>query len=375
MGIITKEVEVKLWGSNIKHYRDLGYKGKQGDIITVKVEDLPKGSNVRVIVNCDYCGKERNPRYVEYCNSIESDGTYACTNCTIRKAEKTNYKKYGVLNYSSTQECRDKVSNTLMSRYGISHVSESEEFLKRKCENNKLKYGVEHTLQVKEFRDKGIQTNLQKYGVEHVLQCEEIKDRMMNTTQERYGTPYASQNLEIKNKISNTNLDRYGYECVLSSPEIREKMTKTLYENSSQKSSRQQRYICNLYNGILNFPIKYYSADIYLLYDNIIVEFDGSGHFLNVITGRETEKEHTQKEIIRYNVIKREGYKQMRIISDKDFLPSDQVLLQMLSESRQYFSDYPNHSWTEFNISTSTLRNAENKQGIPYDFGELRKIK
>lgn len=375
MGIIIKEVEVKPTGKMIQYYRDKGYDAKYNQLLIVNIDDLPEKSSIHIKVSCDYCGEECNPRYVDYCNSIEIDGTYACVHCAIHKAEKTTYKKYGVLNYSSTKECREKVSNTLMSRYGISHVSKSEKFLKRKCENNKLKYGVEHTLQVKEFRDKGIQTNLEKYGVENVLQCEEIKKRMMSTMQIKYGTPYASQNLEIKNKISNTNLDRYGYECVLSSPEIREKMTKTLYENSSQKSSRQQRYICNLYNGILNFPIKYYSADIYLLYDNIIVEFDGSGHFLNVITGRETEKEHTQKEIIRYNVIKREGYKQMRIISDKDFLPSDQVLLQMLSESRQYFSDYPNHSWTEFNISTSTLRNAENKQGIPYDFGELRKIK
>lgn len=65
----------------------------------------------------------------------------------------------------------------------------------------------------------------------------------------------------------------------------------------------------------------------------------------------------------------------MRIISEKDLLPSDQILFQMLSEARSYFSTYPNHSWIEFNISTSTVRNAENKDGIPYDFGTLRTIK
>lgn len=375
MGILTKEVEVKLWGTNIKHYRSLGYNGKQGDIITVNVEDLSNGCNVRVIVACDYCGRECNPRYVEYHNSIEMDGTYACTHCSIHKAEKTMLKKYGVLNYSSTQECREKVVNTMQSRYGISHVSESKEFLKRKSNNNKEKYGVEHTFQVKEFRDKGIQTNLKKYGVEYASQSEEVQERIRNTTEQRFGVSYASQSDEIKDKILQTNLKKYGCKTPSQLPEVREKMVKTLYANSSQKASRQQRYINNLYQGILNFPVKYYCVDIYLPDDNLAVEFDGGGHMLNVVTGRESVEEYNHKEIVRFNVIKREGYKQMKIISLDDKLPSDATLLQMLSDAKQYFSLYPNHSWIEFNIDTSTVRNAEYKDGIPYSFGYLRTIK
>lgn len=375
MGILTKEVEVKLWGTNIKHYRSLGYSGEQGDIITVNVGDLSNGCNVRVVVACDYCGRECNPRYVEYHNSIEMDGTYACAHCSIHKAEKTMLKKYGVLNYSSTQECREKVVNTMQSRYGISHVSESKEFLKRKSNNNKEKYGVEHTFQVKEFRDKGIQTNLEKYGVEYASQSEEIQERIRNTTKQRYGVPNASQNVEIKEKILQTNLKRYGCKNPSQLPEIREKMSKTLYANSSQKASKQQRYICELYKGILNFPVKYYSVDIRLPNDNLAIEFDGSGHMLNVTMGRETINEYNHKEIIRYNVIKNEGYKQMKIISNNDKLPSDAILLQMLQDARNYFSLYPQHSWIEFNIDASSVRNAEHKDGISYDYGALRTIK
>ena len=47
----------------------------------------------------------------------------------------------------------------------------------------------------------------------------------------------------------------------------------------------------------------------------------------------------------------------------------------MLNYARNYFSQYPEHSWIEFNIDTSSIRNAEYKDGIPYSFGELRKIK
>lgn len=62
-------------------------------------------------------------------------------------------------------------------------------------------------------------------------------------------------------------------------------------------------------------------------------------------------------------------------LESNDKLPSDQVLLQMLSDAKSYFSLYPNHSWIEFNLSTSTVRNAEHKDGIPYDYGSLRTIK
>ena len=104
------------------------------------------------------------------------------------------------------------------------------------------------------------------------------------------------------------------------------------------------------------------------------IEYDGGGHDLNVKLGSITQKEFNQKEIIRNNIIKRNGYKQMKIISSNDKLPSDDVLLKMLSDTRQYFIDHPNHSWIEFNIDNSIVRNAENKNGISYDFGDLRKI-
>lgn len=35
---------------------------------------------------------------------------------------------------------------------------------------------------------------------------------------------------------------------------------------------------------------------------------------------------------------------------------------------------YLNHSWIEFDIDNSVVRNAENKNGISYEFGSLRMI-
>ena len=198
---------------------------------------------------------------------------------------------------------------------------------------------------------------------------------MTEMMQREYGVNHYSKTLEYKEKFVNTCINKYGYDSPTKVPEIREKMVRTLYNNSSQKISKQQRYINNLYHGILNFPVKYYNVDIYLPDDNLVVEYDGGGHMLNVVTGRETIEEFNQKEIIRNNIIKREGYKQMKIVSSTDKLPFDDVLLQLLSYTKEYFSQYPNHSWIEYNIDYSTVRNAEQIDGIFFDYGKLRKIK
>lgn len=176
-------------------------------------------------------------------------------------------------------------------------------------------------------------------------------------------------------KTHQTTFNRLGYYYASQSPEIKEKINKTLCKYSNQKTSRQQLYLYNLYGGELNYPIKCYSADICFPKEKLEIEVDCGGHDLNVKTGRVTQEEFDKRELIRNNLIKKEGYKQMRIISSKDKLPSDTVLLQMLKETREYFKRYPFHSWIEFNIDTSSVRNAECKNGIAYNYGKLRKIK
>jgi very-short-patch-repair endonuclease len=184
---------------------------------------------------------------------------------------------------------------------------------------------------------------------------------------------------ETKEKFVATMKERYGVENPAQSPEMLEKAAKTYYKNSSKKCSKQQFYIYNLYgkNNLveLNYPISYYNADICLIDEKLICEYDGGGHLLNVITGKINKEEHMQKEIIRFSVLKRAGYKQMRIISSKDKLPSDEVLFQMLFDARNYFSKYPSHSWIEFNIDTSSVYNAEHIDGVQYDYGKLRFLK
>lgn len=330
MGIITKEVEIKVNSFTIKHYESLGYKiplrksskssfrhtGKEfvydlGNTFSVKVEDLQKRSNVKIDVECDCCGKPiYDVTYEDYCKRIEMFGEYVCHGCSIN-----HYKG--------------------------------------SC--------------------------LKKYGVDNPAKLKEVKEQMMQTSLQRYGTVHPMQSSEIKNKTMQSCIDKYGYSNTLKVPEIREKVSQTLYKNGTTPTSRQQLYIYKLYdtNGQikLNFPVSYYNVDICFPNEKLIVEIDFGGHNLSVKTGKLTQEEFDKREIMRNNIIKREGYKQMRIISEKDLLPSDVALLQMLQDTHNYFSDYPNHSWIEFSIDTSSIRNAEHKNGIPYNFGALRRIK
>lgn len=353
MPILTKEVEIKIGSRNFKYYKELGYDfNNVGDKIKVKIEDLQKYTKTKVFVLCDMCKK--NTMMVGYCDYnkvVENTGDYVCKNCASEKRKITNNIKYGFSNVSQVPEIKEKVRQTNIEHFGVDNYSKTTECHER-------------------IR----QTCLKKYNSEHHLKNQDVKNKRYNTNLIRYGTKHTLSIPSIREKITETNLERYGFAVPSQSPEIREKITQTLYANFSQKVSKQQKYISDLYQGILNYPISRFSADICFPEEKLTIEYDGGFHNGNVKIGKITQEEFEQKEIIRNNIIKREGYKQMRISSSKDKLPSDQVLLQMLEESRNYFNT-TNHSWCIYDIDKSLLFNAENKQGVPYDFGTLRRIK
>lgn len=374
--LLTKEVEVRPTGKMIQYYKDKGYDAYHLKPIMVKIEDLSEKSNVYVDVLCDYCNNEiLHIKYVTYRRGIGNINKYACKNCSQKKLEDVLYALYGVKNSSQVSNASEKKIKTCIEKYGVVHHSMTNEY-KEKFKSTMLeRYGVDNAMKSNVFLKKSEQSCLEKYGTLHPSQSKEIKEKIKNTCLEKYGYDNPLKSPEIWDKIRHTNNLKYGVNTPFESKEIQNKIAQSFYANSSQKASKQQRYICNLYQGVLNYPVKYYNVDIYLSDDNLIIEYDGGFHMGNVITGRETQEEFDQKEIVRNNVIKNEGYKQMRIISSKDFLPSDSILLQMLEHAKQYFLDYPSHSWIEFNIDTSSVRNAEHKDGVFYDYGELRRIK
>jgi len=173
-------------------------------------------------------------------------------------------------------------------------------------------------------------------------------------------------------RVQATFLDRYGFKYALSSPEIREKIRQTLYKNGSAPCSIQQKYIHNLIGGELNYPVKTSSLDIAFLEEMIYLEYDGGGHKNSIIYGTVTEKEFIKRERNRTYGLLRSGWKEIRIISEKDdLIPSDQKLLEILSYARTYLNQ--NHHYIKFDIDNSKIINSQGE--FNYKYGELRKIK
>lgn len=366
MPILTKEVEVRVNGFTSEYYKNLGYEipmkkastsyfkrtGKEfvcdtTKIIIVKVDDLPNNSDARVEVLCDVCQKESAIiRYADYTRAIKKNGHYICKRCSVIKREQDKIIKYNDV-YFNTEEFKTKRKNSMKQKYGVEHYLQDKDNYQKYQEVCKNKYGENYK---SAFREKAKETSLRLYG---------------------YENPSCSP--EIKEKTRFTNLQKYGVPNTMQSPKVRAKANETLCRNGTQKTSKQQLYLHNLYGGELNYPIKYYAVDICFPEEKLIIEYDGGGHDLRVTLGRLTQEEFNRKEIIRNNIIKREGYKRMNIVSKSDLLPSDSILLQMLNDARNYFLT-TQHSWCIFDIDQSLLFNAKNKNGIPYNYSSLRTI-
>lgn len=421
MGIISKTVKIIPRGTAIKYYREKGYDAKHGVELEVKVEDLSRCSTALVDTICDYCREPKEPqKYVNY-NAQTKNGTEkcCCVNCIpLKRAEvmvekygheyafqvpeikkriqETNMERYGSVSPSGNAEVREKQKKTLMEHYGVDNPSKSEEIqdkIKKTCiekfgvENPLLneevkekirqtildRYGVENVSQNKDVQDKRTQTFIEHFGVPNPLQNEECLEKLKQTNLSKYGKEFSIQSEEVKQKAKLTNLRKYGYENPMKSPEFLEKWFAEHGSNFA-RTSRQQRYLCNLYNGILNQPFRCFALDIYLPEDKLDIEFDGSGHRMSISVGSISEENFEKKELYRNVALKKEGYKRMRIISSHDLLPQDTILLQMLSDARNYFQT-TQHTWQIYDIDKSLLFNAEHKDGISYDFGTLRRIK
>ena len=428
--ILDKEVNIKVNSKTISYYRGLGYeipttKNKYGKIvydkskyITVKIADVTKSSTVMVNVQCDRCNTKYIKRFCDYNYVVDDGDVYTCNNCSSIKAKETCIKRYGVDSYTKTDEYKKKVKSTNLEKYGVEHVLQNKnikqkqentmiekygvsnpkqcEIFKEKAKNTTIEhYGVENPMQNQSIKNKVIKTNIYKYGVTNPMCSQEIQERAKKTLLDRYGVDSPLKSEEIHNKAkqtllnnygvdnplksdvirekqASTLLEKYGFNNTLKIPEVQEKIKCSLFKNGTCKTSKQQSYICNLYNGIINYPFMNYNLDV-LIDNNIDVEYDGSGHDLSLKLGNVSEEEFKKKELIRNNILKRNGYLCIRLISSTDKLPSDEVLLKILSLSKEYFNT-TNHTWIEWYFDENKFRNADNIEGTFYDFGKLRRI-
>jgi ATP-dependent Lon protease len=186
--IICKNVEIKITEKNIEYFKNLGYFVKLKDKIKIPIHHLSRQSHMKINVKCDICGKEKITEYRWYMESYEKYNIYCCNStCAQFKNKKTNLEKYGVENYTQTNEFKEKFIQYSLNKYGVQNPFQNENIKNKLKETNLEKYGVENPSKNIEIQNKRKQTMLEKYGVEYYFSSEKFLEKSQNTSMLNYG--------------------------------------------------------------------------------------------------------------------------------------------------------------------------------------------
>lgn len=187
--ILTENIDIKMNSKWISRYREIGYKCRVGDIISVNILDLPKNSHAIVCVMCDICGNEKNLKYQVYNKNLTKYNFYGCSiKCSDIKYRKTCIEKYGVESSSQSEVVKDKFKKTCIEKFGFSNP------------NKDL-----------DIRKKISKTNIQRYGCVNPFESQKIKNMIKDSNLGKYGFEYASQSGYVKEKIKKTRI-KNGYQ-------------------------------------------------------------------------------------------------------------------------------------------------------------------
>lgn len=143
------KIKVSISYRNMTHYIKLGYKPILNKELEIETKHLPTSSHVKIDVICKICGVENNIMYYKYINNIERQGFYGCRKCSRQKAAMTSLEKYGVDNYSKTDEWKSRVEKTNIDRFGYKTNLLSPEY-KENISNILIeKYGTKNWWEIK----------------------------------------------------------------------------------------------------------------------------------------------------------------------------------------------------------------------------------
>lgn len=372
--LVSDTTKIKWHNRTKSHFVSFGYKfTKFGEGFEVKITDLPKGSNAKVEVLCDYCLEDGietiiSTDYYKYLKRREIVETDCCKKCSYKKSKEVNLKLYGVENafqlkyiqekakqtqidkygtlYSKTDERKEKIRNTNLNRYGVVAPLQNESIKEKVRQTNIIKYGVENVFQLEEIQEKLRNTLLERYGVEYISQTDLFKESFKKTSLEKFGVEHPFQNEEVKEKIKETNLERYGFACALQNPEIKKKQMDSFFKNGTTPTSSQQLFIYEIlkekgYNVELNYPLGNVFLDVALFIGEIKIDVEYDGWYWH--KGREIEDRR------RDEFLKSQGWKILRIKSRRALPTHDEILqcINKLTNTDRKFSILTLSDWNE----------------------------
>lgn len=175
---------------------------------------------------------------------------------------------------------------------------------------------------------------------------------------------------DFSEKSKKTCLEKYGVENCQQNKDIKSKSMNTLSKNEKVNTSRQQKYLHKILGGELNYcdsTTGSYSLDIAFPKEKIYLEYDGGFHNAVVKLGDYSDKTFKKKEMDRYFLLKRNGWKMIKITSPSDWLPSDEVIFKEFTKALEWLKTNESGHY-HYNIDIGKYANDEK-------YGRLRKIK
>ena len=333
--------EIKINSTNIDYFNSVGYKCSLKDTIQVHSKDLQEKSNRKIRYKCDKCGTIHEISYCDYTKRHKEKNDY-CEKCKYEKAKITNLRKYGSENPMQSDRVKEKFIRTSMDKYGTPHPNQNEA-----------------------IKAKRTNTFIKRYGVDNPAKLDFVKEKIRETDLKKYGVPHHLSSKRVIEKRIDTNLKKYGVRHGLESPEIIAKGRKTLYKHNNCPTSKQQLYVNSVYQGILNYPVGNTNLDIYFEKEKVYCEWDGGGHRYMVYCGAMTDKEFDRRETSRYFYLKELGLKEFRIVSLKDYVPSDEILLGMKDFAFNKLLK-EGYNWIKFDIENEIVVYKDSQEPYKY---------
>lgn len=309
-----------------KHYEEKGYVfTKYKDCFTVRAEDLSEGNHTKVVVICDYCGKEFKKDYSSYIRG-KATGKDCCCDCQAIKNKEVCLARYGVVNGACSEQAKLKQKQTLIEKYGVDNPMKSQIIKTKLSAQNQEKYGVPYYVCTDEFKTAAKQSFVEKYGVENPFASKEIQEKIKRHYQKEYGADCVSQVEQFQEKKKQTCLEKYGVPFAAQAPEVIAKMRQSLYKNGSVASSDPERKMCDIIETIYGkencergYAFDKINFDCLLTINNVKIDIEYDGWYWH--------KNRQEEDRKRNYFLRNRGFKVIRFLANVA-VPSEEEIKQ-----------------------------------------------
>jgi len=278
--IVDNKIKIRINPNQFKYYTDKGYNVSfyNRDLI-ININDLSKGSGVKINVKCDICDNLYNITYNNYNNQIKKHNMYVCFSCKNHKSKITNLEKYGCEWSLQNQNIKDKGKKTLLETIGVDNISKLQSI-----KNDRKNYFNNDN-----FKVKSKITLIKKYGVDNASKSDLIKSKKVRTCLKNFGVENPSQSVDIFEKSQKSGKKIKFHE-----------ETKLYHRGTYELDFLNYCYKYNIkiekgpkIKYIINGRIKYYHSDFYLPKYNIVCEIKSDYYFNKYIDINLIKKKYT----------------------------------------------------------------------------------